>query len=271
MAQIRIAIHGAAGRMGRRLVALAAADPQLQVIAALEAAGHPQLGQDAGTVAGVGPLAVPLAAELPQGVDQDGHALVDVLVDFSLPAAAEAIIETCRRQRVALVVATTGLEPRQVERLRAAAREIPLLWSPNMSLAVNLTMKLCELAGKALADKDADVEILERHHRYKEDSPSGTALKFGEILARTMGHTRHRHGRFGRPGKRPHEEIGYHAIRVGDNPGEHTILFGMLGETIELVVRASNRDCYALGALAAAKFLAGKAPGLYSMDDVLGF
>jgi len=259
----RIAIHGAAGRMGRRLVALAAADPQLQVIAALEAAGHPQLGQDAGTVAGVGPLAVLLAVELPQGTD--------VVVDFSLPAAAEAIIETCRRQRVALVVATTGLEPQQVERLRAAAREIPLLWSPNMSLAVNLTMKLCELAGKALADRDADVEILERHHRYKEDSPSGTALKFGEILAATMGHTRHRHGRFGRPGKRPHEEIGYHAIRVGDNPGEHTILFGMLGETIELSVRASNRDCYALGALAAAKFLAGKPPGLYGMDDVLGF
>ncbi|MGA2065508.1 MAG: 4-hydroxy-tetrahydrodipicolinate reductase [Thermoguttaceae bacterium] len=258
---VRIAIHGAAGRMGRRLVALAAADPQLELAAALEAAGHPQLGQDAGTIAGAGPLAVPLDTELPQGVD--------VVVDFSLPAAAEVIIETCRRRRVPLVVATTGLEPPQIERLQAAAREIPLLWSPNTSLAVNLTMKLCELAGKALADKDADVEIIERHHRYKEDSPSGTALKFGEILARTMGHTRHRHGRFGRPGKRPHEEIGYHAIRVGDNPGEHTILFGMLGETIELTVRASNRDCYALGALAAAKFLAGKPPGLYGMADVL--
>ncbi|MGD0899640.1 MAG: dihydrodipicolinate reductase C-terminal domain-containing protein [Thermoguttaceae bacterium] len=113
--------------------------------------------------------------------------------------------------------------------------------------------------------------MIERHHRYKEDSPSGTALKFGEILARTMGQTRHRHGRSGRPGKRPHDEIGYHAIRVGDNPGEHTIVFGMLGETIELTVRASNRDCYALGALAAAKFLAGKPPGLYGMNDVLGF
>ena len=139
-----------------------------------------------------------------------------------------------------------------------------------MSMAVNLAMKLCELAGKVLADKDADVEILERHHRFKEDSPSGTALKFGEIIARQMGQTRQAHGRSGRPGKRPHQEIGFHAIRAGDNPGEHTIVFAMLGETLELTVRASNRDCYAQGALAAAKFLAGKPPGLYGMGDVLG-
>ncbi len=130
-----------------------------------------------------------------------------------------------------------------------------------MSLAVNLTMKLAEVAAKALKDRDADVEILERHHRFKEDSPSGTALKFGQIIAGVMGQTAHRHGREGRPGKRPHDEIGYHAIRVGDNPGEHTIIFGMLGETIELTVRATNRDCYAVGALAAAKFLAGKNRG----------
>jgi 4-hydroxy-tetrahydrodipicolinate reductase len=271
MTLTRVAIHGAAGRMGRRLVALAAADPELALAAALEAPGHLQLGQDAGTAAGVGPLGVPLAAELPESAGPGAAAPVDVVIDFSLPAAVEAITETCRRRRLPLVVATTGLDPQQIERLRDAARDIPLLWSPNMSLAVNLTMKLCEVAGKALAGKDADVEILERHHRYKEDAPSGTALKFGEIIARTMGHTRHRHGRFGRPGKRPHEEIGYHAIRLGDNPGEHTILFGMLGETIELAVRASSRDCYALGALAAAKFLHGKAPDLYGMDDVLGF
>ena len=144
-------------------------------------------------------------------------------------------------------MATTGFEPGQIERIRAAAKEIPLLWSPSMSLAVNLAMKLCELAGKVLADKDADVEILERHHRFKEDSPSGTALKFGEIIARQMGQTQQVHGRSGRPGKRPHGEIGFHAIRVGDNPGEHTIVFAMLGETLELTVRASNRDCYAQG------------------------
>jgi len=131
-------------------------------------------------------------------------------------------------------------------------------------------MKLAERAAVALKDQDADVEILERHHRYKEDSPSGTALKFGEIIAGVMGQGDHVHGREGRVGARGHSEIGYHAIRVGDNPGEHTIVFAMLGEMVEMTVRATSRDCYAVGALAAAKFLAGKAPGLYSMDDVLG-
>ena len=169
-----------------------------------------------------------------------------------------------------LVVATTGLDEAQMEKLRAASQETPLLWSPSMSLAVNLTMRLAEMAAVALKDRDADVEILERHHRFKEDAPSGTALKFGRIIADIMGQAHERHGRRGRPGRRPHGEIGYHAIRVGDNPGEHTVVFGMLGETIELTVRASNRDCYAAGALAAAKFLAGKQPGLFSMNDVLG-
>jgi 4-hydroxy-tetrahydrodipicolinate reductase len=259
---LRIAIHGAAGRMGRRLVALAAADPHLTITAALESPAYPLLGQDAGAIAGAGPLGVPLSSAIASPVD--------VVIDFSVPAAVDSILATCRRQKLALVVATTGLEPLQIETLRAAAREIPLLWSPSMSLTVNLTMKLCELAGRALADKDADVEILERHHRFKEDSPSGTALKFGAIVAAAMGQTEHRHGRSGRPGKRPHGEIGYHAIRVGDNPGEHTIVFGLLGETLELTVRATNRDCYASGALAAAKFLAGKPAGLYGMNDVLG-
>jgi 4-hydroxy-tetrahydrodipicolinate reductase len=263
MSITRIAIHGAAGRMGRRLVALAAADPQLKVTAAVEVSGHLLMGQDAGSVAGVATLGVPLTPDI--------VAESDVVIDFSSPQAAEAAVRACRQKRLALVLATTGLEPAQVESLHAAAREVPLLWSPNMSLAVNLTMKLCEVAAAALADKDADVEIMERHHRYKQDSPSGTALKFGEIISRAMGQTQHRHGRFGRPGTRPHEEIGYHAIRIGDNPGEHTIVFGMLGETIELTVGATNRDCYAQGALTAAKFLLGKPAGLYGMNDVLGF
>jgi len=262
MTAIRIAIHGAAGRMGRRMVALAAADPQLKVAAALESPSNPLLGDDAGIVAGAGALDVPLTTEL--------RVPVDVVIDFSVPQAAGRILETCREKKLPLVLATTGFSPEQIERIRAVANEIPVVWSPSMSTAVNLAMKLCELAGKVLADKDADVEILERHHRFKEDSPSGTALKFGEIIAGQMGHTRQVHGRSGRPGKRPHGEIGFHAIRVGDNPGEHTIVFAMLGETLELTVRASNRDCYAQGALAAAKFLAGKPPGLYGMADVLG-
>ncbi|MBN2474742.1 MAG: 4-hydroxy-tetrahydrodipicolinate reductase [Pirellulales bacterium] len=262
MSQTRIAIHGAAGRMGQRLVALAAADPELLVVAALDAPSHPRLGEDAGTVAGVPPLGVPLAA----GLDVDA----DVVIDFSLPEAAEAILENCLRKRLPLVTATTGFDEDHTRRIHAAAEQIPILWAPNMSLAVNLTMKLAEMAAGALRDKDADVEILERHHRFKEDSPSGTALKFGRIIAQVMGQTVHRHGREGRPGKRSHGEIGYHAVRVGDNPGEHTIVFAMLGEMIELTVRATSRDCYATGALAAAKFLAGKPPGRYGIDDVLG-
>ena len=248
--------------MGQRLVGLASTDTGLAIVGAIDAPRHPRLGEDAGVLAGVGALGVPISAGL--------EAADDAVIDFSVPVAAEKIIETCRRKKIPLVVATTGLDPPQLEKLRAAAQEIPLLWSPSMSLAVNLTMKLAEVAAQALKDRDADVEILERHHRFKEDAPSGTALKFGQIIAGIMGQTAERHGRKSRPGQRPHGEIGYHAIRIGDNPGEHTIVFGMLGETIELTVRATNRDCYAAGALAAVKFLAGKKPGLYGMADVLG-
>jgi 4-hydroxy-tetrahydrodipicolinate reductase len=195
-----------------------------------------------------------------------------VVIDFSVPAGAEAITKFCVERKLPLVVATTGLSDVQQQLLRTAAKSIPLLWSPSMSLTVNLAMKLSEIAGRALAGhpSGADVEIIERHHRFKEDAPSGTALRFGEIIAHAMGLTKHIHGREGRPGKRPHDEIGYHAVRTGDNPGEHTIVFGLLGETLELSVRASNRDCYAHGALAAAKFLAGKPAGMYGMSDVLG-
>jgi 4-hydroxy-tetrahydrodipicolinate reductase len=260
---LRLAIHGAAGRMGQRLVALCAADRELELVAALDAANHPRLNEDAGIIAGTGRLDVPLSATL--------DTAADVVIDFSVPEAAENILDVCRKKKIPLVTATTGLSEGQTAKLDAAAKEIPLLWAPNMSLAVNLTMKLAEVAAQSLKDKDADVEILERHHRFKEDSPSGTALKFGQIIAGVMGLTEHRHGREGRPGKRPHNEIGYHAIRVGDNPGEHTIIFALLGETIEMTVRATNRDCYALGALAAAKFLAEKPIGFYGMSDVLGF
>ncbi len=260
---IRIAIHGAAGRMGQRLVALAHNDSELKLAAAIDAPAHPRLGQDAGSIAGVGSLGVPLVAKL--------DAPVDVVVDFSVPAGVQSIVAQCMEQDIPLVVATTGLNDVQREMLHTAAARIPLLWSPNMSLAVNLTMKLAQVAAKALAHhaSGADVEIVECHHRFKEDAPSGTALKFGQIIAEAMGQTEQRHGREGRPGIRPHGEIGYHALRAGDDPGRHTILFGMLGESVELSVRATNRDCYAHGALAAAKFLAGKPPGMYSMADAL--
>ena len=262
MNSTRVAIHGAAGRMGQRLVALAAEDPELELAAAVDWAEHPRIGEDAGLIAGAGELGIPLSGSL--GAD------ADVVIDFSVPRATDRLIDACLAKKLPLVFATTGLDEKQDEKLVAAAEKIPVLRAPNMSLAVNLTMKLAQVAARALADQDADVEILERHHRFKEDSPSGTALKFGQLIADAMGQTVHRHGREGRPGQRPHNEIGYHAIRVGDNPGEHTIVFAMLGETVELAVRATTRDCYAQGGLAAAKFLAGKPPGMYDMNDILG-
>lgn len=264
MTKIRLAINGAAGRMGRRLIALGSADPELQIVAALERAGHPDLGQDAGPLAGVPALGVALTEALQTDAD--------VLVDFSLPAGAEAATALCLQRGLPLVMATTGLEEPQKRKLQAAAEKIPIVWAPSMSLAVNLTMKLAKIAASVLknASSGADVEIIERHHRFKKDSPSGTALRFGELIAAEMGQTSQTHGRQGVVGERPHAEIGYHAVRAGDNPGEHTILFGLLGESIELTVRATNRDCYALGAFAAAKFIARQKPGLYTMNDVLG-
>lgn len=250
--------------MGRRLVALASADPLLAVVAALDASGHPDLGLDVGLAAGVRPLGVTISASL------SGDA--DCLIDFSVPEALPGVVQLCRERRLPLVLATTGLSDGQKEQVAQLACEVPVVWSPSMSLAVNLTMKLATMAAEALTDcpGGADVEIIERHHRFKQDAPSGTALRFGELISAVMGQTAPRHGRSGQVGARPHGEIGYHAVRVGDNPGEHTILFGMLGESIELTVRASNRDCYAVGALAAAQFLVGQPPGIYTMADVLG-
>lgn len=264
MTAARVGINGAAGRMGKRLVALGSSDADLKIVAALEYPDHPDLGVDAGTLAGVGPMGIEIASSL--------NVPVDVVIDFSVPQAAESITNKCREQNVPLVMATTGLDDQQTNQLTRAAERIGIVWAPNMSLAVNLTMKLAETAAKALKQypPGADVEIIERHHRFKEDAPSGTALKFGEIIAGIMNQSQHVFGRHGRPGQRPRSEIGYHALRVGDDPGQHTIVFGLLGETVELTVRATNRDCYAQGALTAAKFIVGKPPGVYTMVDVLG-
>jgi 4-hydroxy-tetrahydrodipicolinate reductase len=264
METIRVAIHGAAGRMGCRLIALSHADPGWQLAAALERRDHPLLGKDAGVIAGVGEIGVVLS-------DRLGPA-IDVVIDFSVPAAALALLDRCRQQGLPLVLATTGFSAEEQRVVRDAGRTIPIVWAPNMSLAVNLTLKLAKLAAAGLTEYPggADVEIIERHHRFKEDAPSGTALRFGETIAEVMGQTEHRHGRQGATGPRTRAEIGYHAVRVGDNPGEHTIIFGLLGETVELTVRATSRDCYAQGALSAARFVVGKPLGLYTMFDVLG-
>ena len=261
---IRLAIHGAGGRMGHRLIALASQDPQFVITGAVESAAHPRLGDDAGVVAGVEPIKVPLTTEFPEALD--------VVIDFSNPAGAESVLDHCGPRDIPIVMATTGLRPEVEQKLHNAAQKQPVCWAPNMSLAVNLTMKLSEICAKTLKDhpSGADVEIIERHHRFKEDAPSGTALKFGQLIAEQMELDKHAHGRHGMTGARGQNEVGYHAVRVGDNPGEHTIVFGLLGETIELRVAATNRDCYAQGALLAAKFLLDQPPGLFSMYDVLG-
>lgn len=258
-----IAVNGACGRMGLRILQLASEDKELAIGAALEAPAHACHGRDAGEVAGLGKLGVPIRATLP---DKG----IDVVVDFSQPAGTMAVLPQCVERGLPLVVATTGHSAAEKQAIAEVAQEIAVLMAPNMSLAVSVLMKLVGEAAELLNGRGFDVEILERHHRYKKDSPSGTALQFAKIVQGAMGQTELRHGREGLVGERPEHEIGVHAIRVGDNVGEHTIVFSTLGETLELTHRAHARDCYARGALQAAKFLTGKAAGRYTMSDVLG-
>jgi 4-hydroxy-tetrahydrodipicolinate reductase len=259
-----IAIHGACGRMGQRLIALAQDMPELKVVAAIDNKQHPMLGQDAGTLAGIGALGLPVTAELPI------NAHVDAIIDFSSPAGTLSILKTCVDRKIPLVVATTGHDANDKAEILAAAHYTAILYSPNMSLVVNLLFRLTKLTAEVLAGKGFDVEIIERHHRYKKDSPSGTAEHFARIVQDAMGQTHQQHGRHGLLGERPANEIGIHAVRAGDNVGEHTILFSTLGESLELVHKGTSRDSYARGALLAAKFLAGKPAGTYTMNDVLG-
>lgn len=262
---IKVGVNGAAGRMGQRVTALTLQDDQLELAAALENDSHPDLGKDAGELCGHGACGITITSSLDPSVD--------VVIDFSTPDGVEAIVETCETRQIPLVLATTGLSKSQQELVDSAAQTIPMVMAPSMSLAVNLVMKLVGDAAAVLRDNSAgvDVEIIERHHRFKEDAPSGTALHFGKIVADNMGQTEHVHGRHGRPGLRPQNEIGYHALRTGDNVGEHTIVFGMMGETIDMTVRGHTRDSYAYGALQAAKFVISRGAGMYSMADVLGF
>jgi 4-hydroxy-tetrahydrodipicolinate reductase len=262
--KIIIGVNGACGRMGQRIVQLAREDRDLTLGAALEMAGHPQQGRDIGEVVGVGAVGVHVSSLLPP------EQRLDVMIDFSTPEGAMSVLPLCLGRKIPLVVATTGFTPGQKREIEAAAHHTAVLMAPNMSLAVNVLMSLCSQAGRLLKDRGFDVEILERHHRFKKDSPSGTALQIAGLIQREMGQTEVRHGREGMVGERPAHEIGVHAIRVGDNVGEHTVLFSTLGETLEVTHRAHARDCYARGALQAAKFLADRPPGRYSMNDVLG-
>ena len=259
---LSVCIAGAAGRMGRRLVALATAADDLTLAAAVDSERHS--GQDAGDLAGVGSVGVSIETSLPTSVG--------AIIDFSVPDAVPGVAAHCADCRIPLVEATTGLMEPQRQAVLDASHVTPVVFAPSMSTAVNIAMKLVAEAGAALegTSGDVDVEIIERHHRHKEDAPSGTALKFGEVVSAAMGQSRHVHGREGRTGPRPRDEIGYHAVRVGDDVGQHTIVFGMPGETLEIAVRGQSRDSYAYGALTAARWLVGRPPGLYSMADVLG-
>jgi len=260
-----IGVHGATGRMGTRIIQLLQADPRVRLAAAVDREGHPQVGQDAGVLTGVGPLDVPLSPRLDPSVP------LDAVIDFSLPSGTLALLPVCLERKIPMVIGTTGFEPEQRREIEAAAAEIPVFLSPNMSRAVNLLFRLAEEAARAVGDS-ADIEIVERHHHFKKDAPSGTALRLADVIGEAVGTgpEQYVYGRQGVIGDRPKGEIGIHALRTGDNPGEHTVVFGLLGECLELSHRALNRDGFARGAIDAAKFLAGKPAGLYSMADLLG-
>ena len=266
MNPVRIAIAGAGGRMGRALLEAAAGTKGITIAAAIDVAGSAHVGRDAAE----------LCAEA-RGVrvGDDVAAAVsacDVLIDFTRPAGTLAHLAACRRAGKALVIGTTGFEPVQLEEIRAGAGTIPIVFAPNFSVGVNVTLKLVDLAARALGP-DYDVEVFEVHHRLKVDAPSGTALKLGEVAAAARGTTLERDGVFARQGvtgERKAGTIGFSVARGGDIIGDHTVLFAGTGERVEITHRSSSRATYAQGAMRAAKWLAGKAPGLYEMQDVLG-
>lgn len=255
---LSVGIHGATGRMGSRLIQLIAADPTLKLAVALERAGHPHLGEDAAALAGVPPVGVGLSSSLP------AELAIDVMIDFSLPHATLGVADNCSQRRIPLVVGTTGFDADQRRLLEQSSTQIPILIAPNMSRAVNLLMRLVGEAARTLGNA-ADIAIVERHHRTKKDAPSGTALRLAECAGKGLASSQ--------PGKPPDPArnlVDIHALRVADSPGEHTVIFSLLGETLELSHRALNRDGFARGALDAARFLSGQPAGLYSMEDVLG-
>jgi 4-hydroxy-tetrahydrodipicolinate reductase len=262
----RIAVLGAAGKMGRMIVR-AAIEAGATVTAAVEPPGSAHLGSDAGALAGIAPLGVPVGADVSAAL-----AAADVAIDFTAPAASVHTASLATERGTALVVGTTGLSPTETAAIQAAAERVPVVLSSNMSLGVNVLFGLLQKAARALGP-GYDVEIVELHHRLKKDSPSGTALSMAHVLADTLGRDLDkvaRHGREGLVGARTSDEIGLHAVRGGDVIGEHTAYFFGLGERLELTHRASSRETFARGAVRAATWLAGKPARLYDMQDVLG-
>jgi len=266
MEKMNIAIAGSTGRMGLTLIEAVLSSSDLRLRAALEVAGSPKLGRDAGEALGKA-SGVAIDADYAAGI-----AASDCLIDFTRPEGSLLHLDACVKSGTSMVIGTTGFSAEGKRRIAAAAERIAVVFAPNMAVGVNAAFKLAEVAAKILGDA-YDVEIVEAHHRHKVDAPSGTALKLGEVVAATLGRDLKRcavYGREGDTGERDTASIGFHSIRGGDIVGEHTVIFAGSGERVEVTVRSQSRVTYAAGALRAARFLAGMAPGLYDMQDVLG-
>ena len=262
----RIAIAGATGRMGQMLISGVQSAEDCQLAGALDRPDSPALGQDAGAFAGQ-VTGVKVTADLAQGMKG-----AQALIDFTRPEATMVHLAACRAQGVALVFGTSGFSDEQKAQIAEAAQEIPVLMAPNMSVGVNVTFKLLEMAAKALST-GYDIEIVEAHHRHKVDAPSGTALKMGEVIAEALGRDLKDcavYERYGHTGERDPSTIGFATIRGGDIVGDHTVLFAGTGERIEISHKSSSREGYVQGSLRAVRFLAGQRQGLFDMFDVLG-
>ncbi|MBK6324049.1 4-hydroxy-tetrahydrodipicolinate reductase [Candidatus Aalborgicola defluviihabitans] len=262
----RIAVAGASGRMGQMLVDAIREADDCTLTGALDMAGCAAIGQDAGALAGK-PVGVVITADLRAGL-QAGSALID----FTRPEGTLAHLQVCRALGVAAVIGTTGFTEAQKAEIATIAQQIPIVMAPNMSVGVNVTLKLLEMAAKALST-GYDIEIVEAHHRHKVDAPSGTALKMGEVIAGALGRDLKDcavYAREGVTGERDPSSIGFATIRGGDIVGDHTVLFAGIGERIEISHKSSSRATYAQGSLRAVRFLADKKSGLYDMFDVLG-
>jgi 4-hydroxy-tetrahydrodipicolinate reductase len=262
-----VIVNGAMGKMGREIIACALSDASIKLCGCVEYSGHPLLGKDVGICCGSDPLGILLQADW-KGLPVE----TSVIIDFSTPQSTALLLETMAGSRTRLVVGTTGIDETGAGKIRGFAEANPVVFSPNFSLGVNLLFYLTEVLSSKITD-DFDVEIIEAHHRFKKDSPSGTAKKLGEIVAtaRKLSYDRAiKNGRSGIVGPRTKTEIGMHAVRGGDIVGDHTVLFAALGEQIELSHKARNRTTFARGAIQAAKWLSTRKPGLYAMRDVLG-
>jgi 4-hydroxy-tetrahydrodipicolinate reductase len=262
---IKLVVIGAAGRMGRRILSLAAESGRFDIAAAVERPGHPDIGKAYALESPSGPISVVLADAYPA-------AAADVAIDFSQPEAVDKTIDYCIENGVALVSGTTGLSEKQRDKIKAASDKIPVIYGTNMSVGMNVLFALVGKAASMLGD-EYDIEIVEQHHRFKKDAPSGSALILAENICRSTGRVLSEsvvHGRHGKDTLRQKGTIGMHAVRAGDITGVHSVIFGTLGETVTLNHTANSRDTFVHGALRAAKWLVGKKPASYSMADVLG-